>query len=485
MGTRKQHSQVRQQSSFESKAEALPYILTGILAALAPWMLGGRAANALPLLGTIAWCIVATTLFLQVRKYRNWRIEAEYLRRRNQATSNPLSSFVRGLTAAVPLLLFIAILALSALNPAYERIGAVLTARDFHQFLPVVVDAARSRPALYLLAALVSLLICLSNPALRPSRRLLRAIAAGLLANAVLLTFIGLLTRYAGNGKILGVFEPKADYFYATFYYKNHWVAYGLIHCGIALMLIFRSKVSNPGDSRSRNNGQGALAAIGLICLALSMCSVESRSGVLLIFLFGIGSIIILQINHSSLRQKLILAVACLIGAGLFYAIIQDEIIENWERTERQISKTESIVFDQIRIKHGPKTCLEIFKDHPLYGCGYRSFSPLFSAYAPDEFKKDGRLVKRIEFAHNDWLQALAEFGSVGCSLLLIGIPLITWRRRRDVRKTSASGFSLAGPAPLYLALALLGLLATWDFPLSNPAVLINTVVLYIIAIRL
>ena len=69
-----------------------------------------------------------------------------------------------------------------------------------------------------------------------------------------------------------------------------------------------------------------------------------------------------------------------------------------------------------------------------------------------------------MEFAHNDWLQWLAEFGAVGIFLLALGL----WPFAPALTRSGMLGLGIA----LVLAVAWL------EFPLSNPSVLATTVLL-------
>lgn len=457
-----------------SFTDQAPYLFAGISGSIAPWILGGRAVHGLEILGILCWLSFAVGLLCLGLKYKSWRYDNEYAERRGNRLENPLKIFCRELRYALPLIIFIGLCAWGLTNPMIGWQGDTLLLYDYNPQIPLVVDKSRSGPGIFFLSGLITLFILLQNKAFRPSRVWLFRIATILLLNCLILSWVGLFTRYAGNGLILGFIEPKADYFFATYYYKNHWVAYALLHCGIALM--FATDALRRPDMM-RRSGMPAFYLLALVCIGLSIAIVESRSGILLLGFFFCAA---LGVNHKhpSLQIPLkYMLIMLLLGAGLFTFLIKDEIIHNWERTQRQIEKQENVIFDPIRTKHGPRIALNMFQDRPTFGWGYLSFSPLFKNYEPENFDADiGKGDWRIEFAHNDWLQGLAEFGLVGTGLLTLGIFLL-WRHATPPGKAPRG---LTGVDSLYLGLLSVGLFALWDFPFSNPSVLLNSMVIFV-----
>ena len=91
------------------------------------------------------------------------------------------------------------------------------------------------------------------------------------------------------------------------------------------------------------------------------------------------------------------------------------------------------------------------------YGAGsYRWISPPYQAQQK-EMQRDGKLFYRFNYAHNDWLEMLADWGILG---LLPVLAALAWLGRRLIR-----AFHAGHPEtyPLALALILLGLHATMD----------------------
>ncbi len=78
-----------------------------------------------------------------------------------------------------------------------------------------------------------------------------------------------------------------------------------------------------------------------------------------------------------------------------------------------------------------------IFRDHPLWGGGAGGFDPLFEKYRPEYFQD------QPQWAHNDYLNTLCDYGLVGFLLFFAagaGIVWRSWRGSRQVEVTAATG---------------------------------------------
>jgi hypothetical protein len=447
--------------------------MMSLMALMAPWLLGGRAPQAYAILGVLAWASVLSAFVGILMEYWDWRHFAEYEHRRGVGRASPLKAFTMGLLRVWPLWLFLGILLWSILNPAYERTGNTLAVRDFNPDWPLVVDSSRSLPGIWFLGGLLTAVAVLTNPACRPRASWIRTLLAILLGNAVILVITGLLFRFSGSELILGRYAPRADYFFATFYYKNHWAAYALLYVGVAGFFFFEDLPR--WFANARRAGSGGLALVALLFLGLSMPVVDSRSGILLFVGWMVLFTGTLYRRLPGARPRAWLLASAGAGlAGLAMLSVSD-LRSNWLRTESQMERAGSVVFDSIRAQHGPEVCLSMLADRPLLGWGYLSFDPLFPVYAGDHFRDgDGQLRTDMEFAHNDWLQHAAEFGLLGSFLLIAGAVTLP-----------SPGRDKGNPVPVRFirySLLLLGVFALWDFPFSNPAVLANAVILAIMA---
>ncbi|MEY2821321.1 MAG: hypothetical protein RL105_893, partial [Verrucomicrobiota bacterium] len=118
------------------------------------------------------------------------------------------------------------------------------------------------------------------------------------------------------------------------------------------------------------------------------------------------------------------------------------------------------------------------------YGWGagsYRWISPPYQAGQPKLLRPDGSMRYRAHYAHNDWLQLLAEVGVVGC---LPALAACLWMLRR-LRQAATPGKPEAlvlGGALLLFALHAWFDLLVWFTPVLYPLMLVAAALLAFVA---
>ncbi len=501
------HMQRTHDTDSPSPIFLLPWGLAAVLGLVAPWLLGGQASKAYPIMTFLALLAVLGILFAVLMDYRNWNAFAFREARSGIGRPNPLRVFALGLVRTLPLWFFIGFLYLGLSNPAYLREGNRLIPQAFNAALPTVADAGFSAPGIQFLASLLALAALLANPACRARRAWLRTLLALLLINALILAWTGIYFRFLGNGQLLGRYPSRDQHFFATFYYKNHWAAFALLYCGVATGFFFRDLPR--WFARSRKAGSGGLALAALFFFGLTFFIVESRSGILLFSLFGFILAGGLFACIRSRRSRWLLAVVTLagVGGGLYLALA-DRGDEGF-RTGSRLQQSDSVPLDRMRVENGSQASLAMFRDRPFWGWGYRSFEPLYPGYSTDYlWNTDAFFPLNMESFCSDWLRHLAEFGLVGSALLLLGLILLPRPARvGPAFNLKAEGLMLGlrlrdADRGLYerehrlapglgmrtwvrICILLLGLLALWDMPFSNPAVLASVAILFLISRRL
>ncbi|MGB0409920.1 MAG: O-antigen ligase family protein [Opitutales bacterium] len=253
--------------------------------------------------------------------------------------------------------------------------------------------------------------------------------------NASAMAVVAMIQKYTGAEAVLGVFKSENRHFWGSFFYRNQAVAYlnwGLVIAGV---LYFYHARRSRDEGRSGGPHFMAFCLIGL--LAVSVGLALSRGGILFagvltaIFL----SLVLLDycISAFHFRPPAILAVslivALMVGAGSYqvykgidWLAVEERFgdiaatIENADRDARALSS---------------KQTWKMAQDALLTGWGAGSFRYVFPIYQkeiPELFyvryhKKRGWEGRRFyRYAHNDILQFLAEYGMIGCSLLLLAI---------------------------------------------------------------
>lgn len=103
------------------------------------------------------------------------------------------------------------------------------------------------------------------------------------------------------------------------------------------------------------------------------------------------------------------------------------------------------------------RDALALWRAHPLLGCGLGRFHLEFPAFASEALRArwpEGKVI--VNFAHNEYLQTLAETGPLGLAALA-GVPVAAWLllRRDDAAPGSlARGAAAAGALALFAAAA-------------------------------
>jgi O-antigen ligase len=150
-----------------------------------------------------------------------------------------------------------------------------------------------------------------------------------------------------------------------------------------------------------------------------------SRTG-FIVALLSLFLTVLLCIDLPRLSTKarcISLAVLGLLILSVFVFLPPEQLIERFAG----FTSTGKLVLDA-RPSLWKATC-SLISEFPLFGVGYGGFESTFMKY------QNVAVALRINFAHNDYLQYLAEFGLVGYSLLILAltgvlIPLFSSIRR-------------------------------------------------------
>jgi hypothetical protein len=300
--------------------------------------------------------------------------------------------------------------------------------------------------------------------------------------NGFALAAIGAAFHFAQADKLLGFEDaPEPDYFFATFFYKSHWAAYGALSAFAGTALALRSW---PGLIRGNPNAKGRFCLFGAASLltAMTLALPRSRAGAVLAVLLVIGFLATLLVTllrstqvvgRARLLLAAVVAAAALASVGYGVKLDADRGRADFLRTKQQIASAENGGAIDLRVLLSRDTW-RMARARPVFGWGLGCFEMVFPLFQGSYLRgPDGLPNARFEFAHDDWLQMAAETGMVGLAVLLL--PALAIFR---------SGWRKGGPAGRW-GLAGCGLIALYawvDFPLNNPAVLVLWTVLLVSA---
>ncbi|MCU1289304.1 MAG: rane protein of unknown function [Acidobacteria bacterium] len=275
-----------------------------------------------------------------------------------------------------------------------------------------------------------------------------------------LMAFFGILQRLADPEGIYG-FRPTPQAIpFASFVNQHHFAAFMNMTLGLTLGLLF-----GKGVKKDKN----MLLIIAAVIMGIALIFTSSRGGIL--SFFGVlGFLVIPRILDKNDRSEdiaaqnkskfaLIAGVLALI-IGLFGAVI---MLGGDQSLLRGVGLATSGDVSSGR-SHFWAIALKIFFDYPVLGAGLNAFGVAFTGY--DTWNGNNR----VEQAHNEYLQILADAGIVGFACvaafiyLLFKYSLSAIEAAADnvYRKSAARG-ALAGCFGILIH-------SFFDFPLRTPA---------------
>lgn len=295
------------------------------------------------------------------------------------------------------------------------------------------------------------------------SRRRLRKIIWVIVVFATLTAFFGILQRLANLDAIYGLRPSGQAIPFASFVNQHHFAALMEMTIGLTLGLLL---------DRTATNNRRVLLGFAASVMGIAIVLTGSRGGMLSL-LAVIGFLVAAKVmqkpsaetNSSDKWGGNYRRVLAFIGGGfgllvfLFAAVL---LLGGDESLRRGIGLSNEADISSGR-SHFWSIAWEIFLDRPLLGAGLDSFAFAFTGY--DTWNG----AVRVEQAHNDYLQILADAGIAGfiCAsafiILLFKQGLRLVRQSTDSFRHSAAMGALAGCAGILIH-------SFFDFPLRTPA---------------
>lgn len=276
----------------------------------------------------------------------------------------------------------------------------------------------------------------------------------------VTLPLLAVATAEAVLGMVQYFLNPGAGQATGTYINRNHFA--GLMEMVLPLAVMYAAAVRRRGSSRRHSPAAPALrACILLACAGLMLAAAIyslSRMGFLaaLAGLFVTGALAAGANFGPRARRITGAAVVAAIALGTVF-LPPDRLIERFAF----LASADEISSDT-RYEIWRET-LDLIRAYPAVGCGLGAYESVFSKYqrvAP---------LNTVDYAHNDYLQYLAELGLVG---FLIAAAFIAAVVVSTLRAVSVCW----DPEERYLAVASLGAMAAIglhslvDFNLYMPA---------------
>lgn len=293
-------------------------------------------------------------------------------------------------------------------------------------------------------------------------KRMQKAVLMTIIFGAIM-AFIGILQRLASPDAIYGVRPTPQAIPFASFVNQHHFAAFMNLSLGLTLSLLF---------GKALKKDKSLLLIIAAFLMLVALIFTSSRGGIL--SFFGVLAVVFLpmllnknsdseihdQKGKSSFRNKFLLL------AGTFAAIFA--VIGAVFLLGGEGSLVRGIGFSgQSDISSGRThfwaIALQIFLDYPILGAGLNAFGAAFSKY--DTWNG----VFRVEQAHNDYLQILADAGIVGFACVAAFIYFLFKKALPHIDSSMSHFRRSAGVGALAGCFGIL-IHSFFDFPLRTPS---------------
>lgn len=245
------------------------------------------------------------------------------------------------------------------------------------------------------LAVFLSILLSLTVSAKR-----LQKIVTVITVFGFIFAFFAILQSVLSPNKIYGVYESRFASPFGSFVNRHNFAAYMEMTLCLPLGLLFVGGINK--DKRLLY-----FTAIALMGVALLLSG--SRGG-FIAFLAEIIFLIILTTETKSYNQITLKVVLTIV---LVASVIAGSFFVGGDSSLTRLAETaasENFSTDRTQIW---SVTLEVIKNNPLFGAGIGAFGVAYTKYDTNSG------LERVEQAHNDYLQVLADAGLVG---LIIGV---------------------------------------------------------------
>lgn len=258
------------------------------------------------------------------------------------------------------------------------------------------------------------------------TRERLERAAQVIVASGVIQAVYAVLVTLGGPGfDILGlkVISPYKDSTTGTFVNRNHLAGY-LEMClatGIGLLMAGLEPTQGNISWRERSRrllrallGGKARIRLFLVIMVIALVMTHSRMGNAAFFAsMGISAAIGFVI-YRKVSRSLLLLFASMIVIDLF-------IVSTWFGLEQLANRFEQTQLrEEVRLNVNANA-LPWFEQHWLTGSGAGSFGSQFPAH------RTADISPFFDFAHNDYLQILGEYGVIGAALFALMVVASLW----------------------------------------------------------
>lgn len=286
----------------------------------------------------------------------------------------------------------------------------------------------------------------------------------------------GVLQRFSNSELIYGFRAPGQAFFFASFINQHHFAAFMEMTIGLTLGLLFGKKAVK--------SDKKILLVILVLIMGTALVLTASRGG-LISLLAVVAFIVIISARQKSGKESQtnfeessrFRRVAVYAGSGLFLILLllgSVLLFGGDDSLLRGIGFANQADFSNGRL-HFWSVAWQIFLDNPILGAGLDAFGTVFPKY--DSWNG----FFRVEQAHNDYLQTLADAGILGFACIAAFVYFL-FKKSLPVMKNGSDYFA-RGAAFGSLA-GCFGILihSFVDFPLRTPSNMFCFLILTVMA---
>ena len=249
--------------------------------------------------------------------------------------------------------------------------------------------------------------------------------------SGVLMSGVAIIQKYMEASKVLWLIKSSNPQFWGSFFYRNHGVAFLILVLIACAFLYFYHY--NKSQRHMQRGGPYLLLMVFVFLVALSIALALSRGGILfgsafIIFFMlcaGLRSLFSQSTWQAAFASLMVLAL--LGGAG--YSTLRYIDVEAIEQRFGDVEATIENIDSDKRVLC-TKITWKMAKQRLAYGWGAGSWSYIFPMYQKSypglfylryHWKRGWYGRNYFIYAHNDIVQFLAEYGIVGCSMVVLG----------------------------------------------------------------
>lgn len=249
-----------------------------------------------------------------------------------------------------------------------------------------------------------------------------------------IMAFYGILQRLANADSIYGLRPALQSNPFASFLNQHHFAAFMEMTMGLTLGILF-------GKGEKKNIR--TFLIIAAVIMGMAIIFTGSRGG-LISFLAVLGFILFTNVlwdrqksddeNESDIRVSRFRRNLVLVGGGLVLILVLFGAVILLGG-DQSLLRGVGLNSDEANLTSGRthfwSVALQIFSDYPILGAGLDAFGTAFPRY--DSWNG----TYRIEQAHNDYLQILADAGILGFTCVIAFIVLLFRQSLKTIGNTS------------------------------------------------